>query len=370
MNVYWLTVVSCTIWVAILLLPWRPWSVKESLDSADENKEHDLSHVTALVPARNEAATIEAALYSLAAQGRGLHIILVDDQSTDKTTKLALQTQIPNLKIIQGKPLPDGWSGKLWALEQGRSQVQTSKLLLLDADIKLQPGILAALLHKMHKDDRQLVSLMVSLRMQGFWERLLMPAFVYFFKLLYPFRLANSPRIPWLAAAAGGCILLETSILNEIKAFASLREALIDDCTLARKVKNQGYRTWLGLTHSAHSLREYQNLSEIWNMVARTAFTQLNYSIFLLALASLVMALAYWLPVMGLFFTDTRWLAMLALFAMMLAYVPVLRYYHCSWFWVFALPLIGTLYLAMTWSSALRYWRGQRSAWKERIYSR
>ena len=375
MSVLLLTTVSCTIWVVILLLPWRPWSVRESLDSSFQKSKDvtqllDLSDITTLIPARNEASTICASLQSLAEQGQGLNIILVDDQSTDHTTELAQQSAIPNLKIIKGNPLPGGWSGKLWALEQGRAHVKTSKLLLLDADINLQPGILAALLNKMQEDNRQFVSLMVSLRMEGFWERLLMPAFVYFFKLLYPFHLVNSPRLPWLAAAAGGCILLETHILEKIGAFGSLREALIDDCALARKVKQQGYRTWLGLTHSAHSLRKYQNLSEIWNMVARTAFTQLNYSAILLLLATIIMVLAYWLPVIGLFFANTRLISIIALCAMMVGYIPVLRYYQCSHFWLFALPVIGTLYLAMTWSSALRYWGGQRSAWKERVYDR
>ena len=335
MSVMLLTAISCAIWIVILILPWRPWSVRESLDSPSQKSNettqfHDLSDVTALIPARNEANTIVATLRSLVNQGQGLNIILVNDQSTDNTAELAQQAGIPNLKIIQGKTLPGGWSGKLWALEQGRSQVKTSKLLLLDADISLNPGIVVALLNKMQEDNRQFVSLMVSLRMEGFWERLLMPAFVYFFKLLYPFHLVNSPRLPWLAAAAGGCILLETSVLSSVKAFGSLRESLIDDCALARKVKAQGYRTWLGLTHSAHSLRNYQSLNEIWNMVARTAFTQLNYSVFLLMLASLIMVLAYWLPIIGLFFSGTRLTSVIALCTMMLGYIPVLRYYHYS----------------------------------------
>jgi len=373
MSILLLTAVSCAIWIIVLILPWQPWSVRESLDCAKpsaDTQSLDLSDVTALIPARNEADTIVATLRSLENQGQGLAIILVDDQSTDKTVELAQQAQIKNLNIIRGTTLPEGWSGKLWALEQGRKQVVTSKLLLLDADIRLDPGIVAALLNKMIKDDRQFVSLMVSLRMEGFWERLLMPAFVYFFKLLYPFHLVNSPRFPWLAAAAGGCILLETSILNKIQAFGSLRGSLIDDCALARKVKALGFRTWLGLTHSAHSLRKYQRLDEIWNMVARTAFTQLNYSTFLLVLVTFVMVLVYWLPMLGLFFANARVVAIISLSAMMVGYIPVLRYYGCSWLWVFALPVIGTLYLAMTWSSALRYWGGQRSAWKQRIYTR
>jgi hopene-associated glycosyltransferase HpnB len=211
---------------------------------------------------------------------------------------------------------------------------------------------------------------MAHLRMQGFWEKLLLPAFIYYFKLIYPFRITNDPRFPGLAAAAGGCILTRTRILEDIGGFESLREALIDDCTLAARVKQRGHRIWLGLTHSATSHRDSNRLVDVWHMVARTAFTQLQYSSLLLFAVSTLMVLAYWIPLIGLWLPDmtVRGLSLLSIAIMLLIYQPTLRYYGLSPLWALAMPLIGTLYLAMTWTSALRYWRGHRSSWKERIY--
>jgi hopene-associated glycosyltransferase HpnB len=206
--------------------------------------------------------------------------------------------------------------------------------------------------------------------MQGYWEKLLLPAFIFFFRLLYPFQLANDPKQRRVAAAAGGCILLETKLIDEIGGFAALRSALIDDCTFARRVKSLGARTWIGLTHSVCSVRRYDTLEAIWNMVARSAFTQLHYSTVALLGCTAVFLAAFWLPIAGLFLGDVaaRTLAVVALLAMITSYVPTLRFYRLGSAWVMALPLIGTLYLAMTWSSALRYWRGQRSRWKDRVY--
>jgi hopene-associated glycosyltransferase HpnB len=363
---------SALLWLLVLLLPWAPWRVRETLAVTSNEPAADLSDLSVLIPARNEAAHIQATLHAVAAQGNGLHVIVVDDQSSDGTAALARQTQIANLNVIAGEPLPDGWSGKLWALQQGLPHVTASRVLLLDADIELEPGLLATLLEKMQQHELHFVSLMVELRMQGFWERLLLPAFVYFFKLVYPFRLSNDARWSRFAAAAGGCILVDTQVLRDINAFGSLRDALIDDCTLAQRVKAKGYRTWIGLTRAAQSLRRYDTLTDIWNMVARTAFTQLHYSSALLALVSLLMVLVFWVPVLALL-SDAplaQLLGVTGLGLMAVSYLPTLRYYHRSALWVLLLPLIGSLFLAMTWSSAWRYFRGQRSAWKDRIYDR
>ena len=189
----WLVYPSLIIWSAILFLPWRPWSTREYLDAdADSSETSDLAEITVLIPARNEAEFIAGTLDSLAAQGEGLHVIVIDDQSSDKTRTLAEASAYPNLNIIKGEPLPSGWSGKLWALEQGRRTVDSPFILLLDADIHLQPGTVSALLAKMKQDGLQLVSLMAYLRMESMWEKLLMPAFIFFFKLLYPFSISNS----------------------------------------------------------------------------------------------------------------------------------------------------------------------------------
>ncbi len=365
-----LSLIASLMWAGLALAPWRPWSAREALDAeGPDARDERLADVTVLVPARNEAGTVARTLPAVAAQGEDLRILLVDDGSTDATAERAREAAGERVRVLRGEPLPDGWGGKLWALEQGRRRVTTPLTLLLDADIAPAPGIVAALARKMRQERAAFVSLMAAPPLGSFWEKLLMPAFVYFFKILYPFRLANtaSSRV---AAAAGGCILLETRLFGEIGGLGSIRDALIDDCALARKVKEAGGRTWVGLTRSVRSVRPYEGLGEIWNMVARTAFTQLRYSAGLLALCTLAMALAFWAPLAGLAAgaPAVRWLSAGTLAAMALLYVPTLRFYGRSWAWSLAMPLIATLYLAMTWTSALRYWRGERSRWKGRVY--
>jgi hopene-associated glycosyltransferase HpnB len=368
----YLALPGALLWLTILLLPWRPWRVREALEATHASSNVELDDVTVLIPARNEAETIAAVLHGLNSQGRGLKTVLVDDQSTDATVEIARTAATHELLVIAGQSLPGGWTGKLWALHQGRAYLERPLTLLLDADIELAPGMIATLRRKMQQDGLRLVSLMAALRMQSFWEKLLLPAFIFFFRLLYPFHLSNDPTQRRVAAAAGGCILLETRLIDEIGGFAALRGALIDDCTLARRVKSLGARTWVGLTHSVRSLRRYDRLEGIWNMVARSAFTQLGYSTAALLGCTVLFVAAFWLPIAGLFLGDglARVLAALGLLAMMVAYLPTLRFYGLAGAWGLALPLIGTLYLAMTWGSAWRYWHGQRSRWKGRAYGK
>ena len=370
---YWnyLAGIGAFIWLVILLLPWRPWDTREVLDSALDSPDADLSDITVLIPARNEAEVIGTTLASLKTQGNDLAIIVVDDRSTDRTVTVAQSLGMQNLRIIAGELLPADWSGKLWALEQGFRHVNTPLTLLIDADIELRPGIVRGLRQKLKENHLHFISLMAQLRMASFWERLLMPAFVYFFKMLYPFRLSNS-SFTHVAAAAGGCILLETRLIKEIGGFEAIRQELIDDCALAKRVKSLGYRTWIGLTHSVYSLRSYKNLAGIWNMVARTAFCQLRYSAMLLGGTTVIMLMVFWLPVAGLFFpaASAKILSAGALGALILSYLPTLKFYHQSRGWALALPLIATLYLAMTWSSAIRFWIGTGLPWKGRFYIR
>jgi hopene-associated glycosyltransferase HpnB len=358
-------------WVGLLLLPWRPWSTREQLEPAGETPAADLSDVTVLIPARNEADVIGRTVRALRSQGQQPRVVLIDDQSTDGTAAAAREAFACDLRLVEGAPLPPGWAGKLWALEQGRRLSETPLLLLLDADIELAPGMMTALKRKLDEDHLDLVSVMAALRMETFWEKLLVPAFIYFFKLLYPFSLGNSPRSR-LGVAAGGCVLVKSEMLRRIGAFESLRSALIDDCTLARKVKDAGGRTWIGLSHSVRSHRAYAGLAGLWNMVARSAFTQLRYSIWVLLATTAAMVFAFWLPCAGLAVgsAGARTAAAVGLAAMMASYYPTLRYYGRSPLWALTLPLIGTLYLLMTWSSAFRYWRGRRSEWKGRVYTR
>jgi hopene-associated glycosyltransferase HpnB len=360
------------IWSTLLLLPWRPWRVREVLEANDIPANVELADVTVLIPARNEAETIASALGALNSQGHALKTVLVDDQSTDATVELARAAATHELLVIAGQPLPVGWTGKLWALQQGRAYLERPLTLLMDADIELAPGTIAALRRTMEQKQIRFISLMAALRMQTFWEKLLLPAFIFFFRLLYPFNLSNDPTNRRVAAAAGGCILLETKLVDEIGGFAALRGALIDDCTLARRVKDSGASTWVGLTHSVRSVRRYDRLEAIWNMVARSAFTQLHYSTAALLGCTAVFIAAFWLPLATLLLADwpAQAVAGLAALAMIISYLPTLRFYRLGSGWALTLPLIGTLYLAMTWSSALRYWRGQRSRWKDRVYSK
>ncbi len=370
-TMYWngLALIGAFIWLAIMLLPWRPWDTREVLDPTPSLSDDDLSDITVLIPARNEGAVIGTTLWSLKTQGHGLTVIVVDDRSKDGTVAAVQASGVENLRIVSGGSLPEHWSGKLWALEQGFRHVETPLTLLLDADIRLAPGVVGGLRQRLGENSLQLISLMAQMRMVSFWERLLMPAFVYFFKMLYPFHLSNS-SFTGVAAAAGGCILLETRVIREMGGFETIRNELIDDCALAKRVKSLGCRTWIGLTHCVQSLRSYERLAGVWDMVARTGFCQLRYSAALLAATTAIMLMTFWLPIAGLFFPTTiaKVLSAGALGTLILSYLPTLKFYELPRRWALALPLVATLYLAMTWSSAIRFWLGEGSNWKGRFY--
>ena len=364
-----LVVVASLGWVTLLLMPWRPWWTSERLEPDGDPAAEDFRDITVLIPARNEAPVIQRTLSALRSQGNGFLTILIDDQSSDETVARARASMASGLMILEGSPLPAEWTGKLWALEQGWRHVESKLVLLLDADIELAPGMLSALRRKIQKLD--LVSVMAELRMGNFWERLFVPAFVYFFKLIYPFRLGNDPRSR-VGVAAGGCILLRCSALRKIGGFEPLRMAIIDDCSLARRIKETRGRTWMGLSRSVRSHRTYEQLSDFWDMVARTAFTQLGYSVWLLFATTFLILFSFWIPLIGLLVLPVTFkgIAALGIVAMMISYLPTLGYYRRSVFWALALPLTSGFYLLMTWSSAFRYWQGKRSEWKGRAYAR
>jgi hopene-associated glycosyltransferase HpnB len=366
-----LVVAGSLLWLALLVVPWRPWSTRERLEPNGEWAAGRLSDLTVVVPARNEAEVIQRTLSALGKQGADLRVILVDDESSDETAFLAISALPTELQVVKGEPLPSSWTGKLWALEQGWRNSKTELVLLLDADIELEAGMIGTLRQKLIGEKLDLVSIMAHLRMESFWEKLLAPAFIYFFKLLYPFSVGNNPNSSF-GVAAGGCMLVRSDTLRKIGGFQSIRNAIIDDCSLADGVKKFGGRTWTGLSHSVRSHRPYPRLANFCEMVERTAFTQLRYSIWLLLATTFILSLAFWLPGVGLFSSSlpVRCFAWAGVGAMMASYLPTLRYYRRSALWAPALPLIGGLYLFMTWSSALRYWRGKRSEWKGRVYAR
>ncbi len=396
---------SLLIWLGLITLWGQFWRTDQQLKST-ETHVGKLPSVCAVIPARNEADLLPKTLRSLFCQNYpgSFTIFLVDDQSTDGTAEIAQQTaqtlnKNQQLHVITSQALPLGWSGKLWAMEQGINKaiatLEPDYLLLTDADIEHDVANLYQLVTKAEQENLELVSLMVRLRCESFWEKLLIPAFVFFFQKLYPFRWVNNPKKS-TAAAAGGCILICTATLKRIGGMKAIREALIDDCALAHAVKsgfnqsqNSGDRPksqqntissphsskiWLGLSSSTHSLRPYLSLSPIWDMVARTAFTQLNYSPLLLIGTIIGMILVYIVPPLGFIVAALtgNWLVALtglsAWLLMSLAYLPMIRFYQCPVWLAFCLPIIALLYNLMTLDSALRYWQGRGGAWKGRVY--
>lgn len=375
---------SLLIWL-ILLLAWGNfWRADQRLEpNLTSSSPPAWPMITVITPARNEADVIATSLTSLLNQDYpgNYEIILVDDQSQDGTSEIAQATaakldKTAQLRVIPGSPLPSGWSGKLWALQQGIAAAQASQpqyLLLTDADIAHSPTNLRELVQKATTEKLALVSLMVQLRCQSFWEKLLIPAFIFFFQKLYPFPWVNNPQRK-TAAAAGGCILLENQALQSVGGIEVIRQALIDDCSLAAAFKNQGYRIWLGLSSTTTSLRPYPDLASIWNMVARTAYTQLNYSPWLLLGTLVGMTLVYLIAPLGVLWGLVTGDALVLLLGMLtwglmaMAYIPTIRLYHLHWAWGVALPGIALLYNLMTLDSARRHWLGQGGAWKGRTY--
>jgi hopene-associated glycosyltransferase HpnB len=363
-----LAALSTALWLGLLAAPWQPWRCRERLEP-DGRRAPIAGDFTVLIPARNEAAVIRECLVALRAAAAGAPVVVVDDQSDDGTGAIARGAGLDRLVVVAGTPPPQGWTGKLWALQQGLAMVATPRVLLLDADIRLAPDMIAALQHKAG-EGFALVSVCAEPCWRGIAARWLMPAFVYFFKLLYPFALANRPGGP-VAAAAGGVILVDRGALADAGGFSAWRGAIIDDCTLAANMKRCGHRCWLGLTHGARSLRR-AGFVDIVQMVARTAYVQLRESPLLLLAVSAVMMLAFWIPVVAVASAGgaTRWLGAAAWLALAVSCVPTLVYYRRQPGIAFLLPLTATVYLAMSWYSAWRALRGTRSVWKRRRYQR
>jgi hopene-associated glycosyltransferase HpnB len=335
--------------------------------------------VVAVVPARNEAAVVGEAVRSLLQQnypGR-FAVVLVDDHSDDGTAVIAERAaawigKADRLTVLSARPLPPAWAGKLWALSEGVRHAEAAGappdlLLFTDADIAHHPTNLAELVARIEAQRRDLVSLMVMLRCRSWAERLLIPAFVFFFAKLYPFVWSNDPQRQ-TAAAAGGCVLLRRSAWHRIDGFAGMRNALIDDCALARAVKASGGLIWLGLTKETRSLRPYPGIADVWRMVRRTAYAQLQNSVLALAVSVLGLVVTYVAPP-ALAFVDgaAGWLAVAAWLGMTLAYLPIVLFYELSPLWALLLPAVAVIYLAATLDSARRHWQGAGGEWKGRV---
>jgi hopene-associated glycosyltransferase HpnB len=324
--------------------------------------------VDIIVPARDEAPTIAAAIQSLLAQDYAgkFRVVLVDDNSADGTAAAAGADT--RLEILRLTSKPPGWSGKLWAVSQGVDAGDAAVLLLSDADIVHDPGHLSTLMAEMQRSSRAMVSEMVRLNCVSLAERALVPAFVYFFQMLYPFAQVNDPHCR-TAGAAGGTVLIQRTVLEQIGGIQSIRGALIDDVALARAVKKHG-SIFLGHSSLARSIRPYPHFGDIWRMISRTAFTQLRYSATLLLLTVIGMALVWLTPVLEIAF-DSGWRAGCGLAAgglAMISYQPTLKRYRRNPAWALCLPLIALFYLAATLASASDHWRGKGANWKNRAY--
>ncbi|HZB91848.1 MAG TPA: glycosyltransferase [Stellaceae bacterium] len=335
--------------------------------------------IAAIVPARNEAAVVAAAIGSLLVQDYpgAFSVTLVDDGSEDGTAEIARAEaarlgRSDRLAVVAARPLPPGWSGKLWAMSEGVAAVEAAgeppeALFFTDADIVHSPSHLAMLAARLEGERRDLVSEMVLLRCRSLAERFLIPPFVFFFAMLYPFAWSNDPRRR-TAAAAGGTMLLRRSAYGRIGGLAAIRAALIDDCALAKAVKQSGGSVWLGLTKETRSLRPYPRLRDIWRMVARTAYAQLRYSPLLLAGTVAGLALVYLAPVALVFAGGAAsWLAVAAWVAMSLAFLPMVLFYRLAPLWALLLPAAALVYLAATVDSARRHWQGTGGEWKGRV---
>jgi hopene-associated glycosyltransferase HpnB len=367
------SLVSLAVWVYLIGFHGRFWRSSPVLDTAAVPS--GKAKLAVIVPARNEADSIRQSLTSLLAQDYAgeFCIILVDDNSTDGTSEIARSLGAgERLKIISGQPLPSGWTGKLWAVHQGLNQSDAQRadfVLLTDADIVHAAGHLSALVAKAEADALDLTSEMVQLHCATPPERALIPAFVFFFQMLYPFVWVADPK-KRLAGAAGGTMLVSRAALDRIGGVSRIRHQLIDDCALAREIKSTGGRIWLGHATRAASIRAYPQWRDIWDMIARTAYVQLRHSPLMLLACVLAMCTIYLVPPLMTLFTHglPRALGALSWLIMTLAFQPTLQRYRRSPIWGLALPGISLFYLCATIASAFRHHAGRGGGWKNRVY--
>lgn len=376
-----LAVLPVFIWLYLLLGRGRCWRVSGAGSQPAASRllgTLGSKRIVAVIPARNEADVIGDAITSLLQQDlpAPLQIILIDDGSTDGTSRVARSAAercgaADRLTVISGAPLVPGWTGKLWALSQGVAaamELAPDYLLFTDADIRHARSNLAELLNIATSDDYDLASLMVKLHCETTAEKALIPAFVFFFLMLYPPAWITSEQRR-TAGAAGGCILIRPKALERVGGLAAIRNEVIDDCALARAVKDSGGRIWMGLSADAESIRSYGTFGEIGRMISRTAFNQLRHSALLLAGTMLGLFLVYLLPPLLLFsgklvaaaLGATAWILMAA------AYLPMVHFYRRGFWWSFALPAVALFYMGATFHSAIQYWRGKGGEWKGRV---
>lgn len=363
---------ALAVWLVLVFARDGFWLTRERDTRSAPPEPASWPAVTAVVPARDEADVIARSIGSLIAQDYpgAFRIILVDDNSSDATAEIAKGCDIgtQRLTVLTGAPLAPGWTGKLWAVSQGIAEAGATPdyLWLTDADIAHAPETLRSLVARAVAEDRVLVSLMARLRCESPAERALIPAFVWFFAMLYPFAAVNR-RGSGAGAAAGGCMLVDRAALVRAGGIASVRAALIDDCAFGALMKRQG-AVWLGLTDRAVSIRIYDSWGLVAAMISRSAYAQLGYSPIALAGTLIGLALIYLAPPLLALFAHgyAQVFAAVSWGLMTLAFQPMLRFYRRSPLWGAALPLIALFYAGCTLGSAMAHWRGRGGMWKGR----
>lgn len=371
-----LALIPLLAWCYLLLGRGRFWWFAERDNETSSSIAREWwPSVTAIVPARNEAELIAQTLASLMAQDYpgAFRILLVDDGSADRTVEIARKTANAlgankKIDILRGQERPPGWSGKLWAMQQGLAQLtdKTEFILFTDADIAHAPDNLRRLVVRAEERKLVLVSLMAKLHCSRLADKFLIPAFVFFFAMLFPFGWVGDPE-RMTAAAAGGCMLVRRRALEDAGGLPVIASEIIDDCALARILKPQG-AIWMGLTGRARSIRPYSGIVEIGGMVARSAYAQLRYSPVLLCGTVIGMLVVYAIPPLLALFAagSARILGAAAWLLMSLAYQPMLRFYRLSPLWGLLLPVTGGCYAVFTMNSAIQHWRGRGGMWKGR----
>lgn len=359
-------------WIYLLGFRGDFWRARQRDDLDEPAEPPAWPHVVAVVPARNEADVVGQAIGSLRRQDYpgSFRIIVVDDNSEDGTADAARGVEGTHpQEVVAGTPLAEGWTGKLWAQSQGVARAASSAptyILFTDADISHERTNLRRLVARAEAGQLALTSLMARLMVRSGWERLLIPAFVFFFQMLFPFAWVNDPARP-TAAAAGGCMLVRREVLERAGGLVAIRDNIIDDCALARLVKRHG-PIWIGLTRRVQSLRPYAGLGDIGRMVSRSAYAQLEFSPLLLAGALVGLTIVFVAPpLLWLIPGRSQLLALLAWAIMAMAMQPTLRIYRLWGVWALTLPFAAGLYGAFMLWSAIQHWRGRGGQWKGRI---
>jgi hopene-associated glycosyltransferase HpnB len=373
-----LAALSCGIWLYLLVARGHFWRCSERLETLNEAPAAGWPSVVAVVPARDEIEVIGASVTSLLQQDYAgeLSVIVVDDHSSDGTAEAARRAAAAlgaeaRLRVLPAPSLPAGWTGKLWALKEGIAHAAATGarpdyLWMTDADISYSEDALSQLVSRACARNLVLTSVMAKLRCESPAERALIPAFVFFFQMLYPFAWVNDPSRR-LAAAAGGCMLVRRAALEASGGIDAIRTKLIDDCALARQLKRQG-PIWLGLSERVRSLRSYGRMTELRRMVARSAYCQLRYSPLLLVCTAIALSISFLIPPVLAFAAHgpAQIVAVAAWGLMALAFQPALRLYNVAPAWGVALPAIALVYLGFTVDSAVQHRRGRGGMWKGR----